>query len=49
LFEPGTLALVVSWFTHDTVKALIVAACVCTVLWKLLSDDDWHFHAESGD
>ena len=43
--ELGILPLVVGWITQDTVKALVVAACVCTVLWKLLGDDDWHLNA----
>jgi hypothetical protein len=45
LSELGILPLVVGWITQDTVKALVVAACVCTVLWKLLGDDDWHLNA----
>ena len=31
---------------QDPLKAFIVAACVCTVLWRLLGDDSWDLGAD---
>jgi hypothetical protein len=45
LSELGFHSLAVAWAAQDPVKALIVAACVCIVLWYLLDDGGWDFDA----
>ena len=38
--------LVVTWLTQDPIKGLIIAACVCIVLWHLLDDGSWDLSPE---